>query len=56
MTKAELKTEIEKLAAEENITFIEACTAMQGAAAQVSNEEIITAIHEMKMNHLNIEL
>ena len=52
MKKASLKTEIEKLAKEENCTFIEACSAMQGASHTMGNEEIIGAIHELKMESL----
>ena len=52
MTKSELKLEIEKLAKEENITFIEACQAMQAAAAKMNNEEMIMVVHELKMESL----
>lgn len=47
-----LKTTIENFAKEENITFIAACQAMQGAAAKMGNEEMISQIHEIKMNSL----
>lgn len=49
MTTTELKTTIENLAKEENITFIEACQAMQTAAATLEDENLITAIHNIKM-------
>ena len=49
MNKQQLKLEIEKLAQAENITFLDACSAMQGAAAQLGNEKMITIIHELKM-------
>lgn len=49
MNKQELKNEIENLAKEENITFLEACTAMQGAAAKMGSESMIATIHELKM-------
>ena len=39
MNKQELKSEIEKLAKEENITFLAACSAMQGAAAKMGSEK-----------------
>lgn len=55
MNKQELTNEIKKLAQEENIDFVKACQAMQSAAAQLGNEDMITVIHEIKMNHLNIE-
>lgn len=49
ISKKELKSEIEKLAKEENITYLEACSAMQGAAAKMGSEKIISTIHELKM-------
>ena len=49
MNKQQLKIEIEKLSKEENINFIEACQAMQGAAALMGNEKMIAVIHEIKM-------
>jgi len=52
MNKQELKLEIEKLAKEQNISFIEACQAMQGAAAKMGSEKMITIIHEIKMESL----
>ena len=48
MNKQELKSEIEKLAKEENITFLAACSAMQGAAAQMGSEKMISIISELK--------
>ena len=48
MRKQELKTEIQKLAKEENITFLAACSAMQSAAAKMGSEEMITIISELK--------
>jgi hypothetical protein len=52
MNAKELKIEIEKLAKELNISFVEACQAMQGAAAQLKNEDMITAIHKIKMTYI----
>ena len=52
MTKAELTNEIKKLAKEENISFLAACQAMQGAAAQMGNETMISTIHEIKMQSI----
>ena len=50
MNKQELKIAIEKIATEENITFLKACSLMQGAAAKLKNEKMIAVIHELKMN------
>ena len=49
MDKQGLKKEIEKLAKEENITFLAACSAMQSAAAKMTSESMIAAIHELKI-------
>lgn len=49
MNKQQLKLEIEKLAQAENITFLEACSAMQGAAAKMGSEKMISIIYELKM-------
>jgi len=49
MNKAQLKLEIEKLAKEENISFLQACSLMQSASAKMGNEQIITIIHELKI-------
>ena len=49
MNAERIKAEIEKLAAETGCTFIEACQAMQGAAAKLKNEKVIEAIHKIKM-------
>ena len=54
MTKAQLKAEVEKLAKEEKITFIEAASAMQGAAAKLGNEKMIKVLHDMKMEHAGL--
>jgi hypothetical protein len=54
MTKPELKMQIENLAQEESISFMEACSAIQGAAAKMGNEEIIGIVHEMKMESLGL--
>jgi len=48
MNKQELKLEIEKLAKEEKITFLAACSAMQGAAAKMRSEKMIAIISELK--------
>ena len=48
MNKQELKSEIEKLAKEENITFLAACSEMQGAAAKMGSEKMISIISELK--------
>lgn len=52
MNTQELKLEIENLAKEENITFIDACKHMQSAAAKMKNEKMITVIHKLKMESL----
>lgn len=49
MTSVQLKYEIEKLATEMGCSFVEACQAMQGAAAKKKDEKMITAIHKIKM-------
>lgn len=54
MNKQELKSQIEKLAQEENISFIDACKAMQSAAAKLGSDEMITVIHELKMESLGL--
>jgi len=48
MNKEQLKSEIEKLAKEENITFLSACSVMQGAAAKMGSEKMIAIISELK--------
>ena len=48
MTKAEIKIEILKLAKEEQISFLKACSAMQSAAAMMNNESMIMLVHELK--------
>lgn len=48
MNKQELKLKIEKLAKEENITFLDACSAMQGAAAKMGSEKMIGIIADLK--------
>ncbi len=52
MNAKELKIEIKKLSKELNISFVEACQAMQGVAAKLKNEEMITAIHKIKMQYI----
>ena len=53
MKKEELKKVIENLAKEENITFIEACSAMQTAASLKGDEDLIMIIHDLKMKSIN---
>jgi hypothetical protein len=48
MNKQEIKLQIEKLAKEENISFLQACSAMQSAAALMNNESIIDLIYQLK--------
>ena len=50
MNKQQLKIEIEKLAKEENITFLNACSLMQSASSKMGNEKMISVIHELKMD------
>jgi len=50
MNKQQLKLEIEKLAKEENITFLKACSIMQSAASKMGSEKMISVIHELKMD------
>ncbi len=52
MTKQGLKLQAEKLAKEESLTFIEACSALQGACAKLGNENLIVVLHELKMESL----
>jgi hypothetical protein len=52
MTKQQLINEINNLAAEMKISFIEACSAMQGAAAKMGDEKMITVIHKIKMESI----
>ena len=52
MTKQELIKQIKTLAAEEGISFIEACQAMQSAAAKMNNEKMTKTIHNRKMDSL----
>ena len=49
MNKQQIKTEIENLAKQENIAFLDACSAMQGAAAKMGSEKMIAIIAELKM-------
>lgn len=51
MTTQDLKKAIENLAKEENISFMDACKAMQGASATKGDEKMIMAIHKIKMSH-----
>jgi hypothetical protein len=51
-TKQVIKREIEAIATETNCTFIEACQALQAAAAKVKNEKIIQIVHEIKMESI----
>jgi hypothetical protein len=52
MNAQELKNEIQKLATETNTTFLAAASAMQSVAAKMGNEEMITAIHKIKMQSI----
>jgi len=52
MKTAELKKEIECLAKSENITFIQACQALQSAAATAGDENLIYEIHKIKMSSI----
>ena len=48
MTKQGLKVEIEKLAKEEGISFLNACSAMQSAATKLGSEKMVELIAELK--------
>ena len=52
MTTSQLKSEIQNLATEENITFVQACQAMQSAASKLGDEKMIMSIHDIKMASL----
>ena len=54
MTTQELTNEIKNLASELNISFVEACQAMQAAAAQKNDEKMIMTIHKIKMQSVNL--
>lgn len=47
--KSILKNQIENLAKELNISFLTACSHVQGAAAMTGNENTISLIHELKI-------
>lgn len=55
MNKAQLKLEIKKLAKELNLSFIDACKAMQSSASKLGNEKMILIIHDIKMEAFNME-
>ena len=48
MNKQELKKQIEKLAKEEGVSFLSACSAMQSASAVMGDEKVISVIAELK--------
>ena len=48
MNKSQLKIEIEKLAKQEGVSFLKACSAMQAAAASKGAEDVIEAIADIK--------
>jgi hypothetical protein len=54
MSKEQLIQQITQLAAEENITFVEACQAMQAAAGLMNDEKMIMVIHRIKMASLGL--
>lgn len=54
MNKSQLIAQIKSLSEEMKITFIEACQAMQAAAAQLKNEKMIAEIHVIKMESLGL--
>lgn len=49
MTKKQIKQQVQKIQDETGCTFIEACQAMQAAAAKLGREDLVTAIHKVKM-------
>ena len=49
MNKEQLTNEIKRLSKEENISFLNACSAMQSAAAKMGSEKMIGVIAEIKM-------
>tara|TARA_R110002020_G_scaffold231553_1_gene442721 strand:- start:403 stop:570 length:168 start_codon:yes stop_codon:yes gene_type:complete len=55
MTILEVTKEIQDLAKETGVDFIKAASAMQGAAAKKGSEELITVIHNLKMEYLNLK-
>lgn len=54
MTKQDVKNQIEELANEMKVTFIEAASAMQTASATMGNEEMIGVIGELKLESLGL--
>ena len=55
MTTLEVTKAIQDLAKETGVDFIKAASAMQGAAAKKGSEELISLIHDIKMEYLNIK-
>ncbi len=49
-----LKANIETIAAEENITPIEAITLLQAAAAAINDEALLDALCEIKWDYITI--
>ena len=53
MNIEQIKSEINALALEMNISLVAACQAMQAASAIKGDEKIITVIHKIKMESIN---
>jgi uncharacterized protein (UPF0210 family) len=49
METSQIISEIKKLAKEENVSFLTACSAMQSAAAKMNDEKLIIKIAKIKM-------
>jgi len=53
MSIEQIKSEINALALDMNVSFVAACQAMQSAAAIKGDEKMITVIHKIKMESIN---
>lgn len=53
MNLDQIKSEINDLSLEMNISFVAACQYMQSAAAKKGNEKMVSVIHKIKMEHIN---
>ena len=49
MTKAALKSTVETFAQKNGVNFVQACQALQAAAAKLNNEILINRLHALKM-------
>ena len=52
MNELQLTAVIKNMSTELNITFVEACQAMQSASSKLGDEAMILKIHDIKMKSL----